>query len=297
MDKAGIDSKYYNLPPARTQPAPGVPATVGADGQPIAAANDNIKNLTGRQHQQVMRIVKQFLAGKMEKAQASLMLKSGFGFTDEDVNTFLGVDELAFSDQEQIDFALLQQFAQVGESKEDFEELSRKPANETLYFAEVQQLSQLEANVINLIKKDKRITAEVIATTLNQELKVVQKVMAGLEAAGLVTVSSYKIGEDTIFEREAKAVKVDAPPATTTEILLRYSYDGPQDERNRPFCAKLMELNRLYSRSDIELISERLGYSVWDRRGGWLTLPDGEHRPYCRHQWFALTVVRKKTIS
>ena len=42
---------------------------------------------------------------------------------------------------------------------------------------------------------------------------------------------------------------------------------------------------KTWSRSDIEQISERLGYSVWDRRGGWYTEPDGEHRPYCRHRW------------
>jgi hypothetical protein len=38
----------------------------------------------------------------------------------------------------------------------------------------------------------------------------------------------------------------------------------------------------------------RLGYSVWDRRGGWYTLPGtNEHRPYCRHEWKVLILKRK----
>ena len=54
-----------------------------------------------------------------------------------------------------------------------------------------------------------------------------------------------------------------------------------------------MQLDRFYSRQDIEKISERVGYSVWDRRGGWFTQPDGEHRPYCRHRWQVNIVKRK----
>jgi hypothetical protein len=48
--------------------------------------NDAIKNLSGRQYQNVMRIVRQFSTGKINKQQASLMLKNGFGFTDADIN-------------------------------------------------------------------------------------------------------------------------------------------------------------------------------------------------------------------
>jgi hypothetical protein len=79
----------------------------------------------------------------------------------------------------------------------------------------------------------------------------------------------------------------------TVDILLRYCYewneDVPENERNtkdhpsRFFCTKMIELNRFYSRADIESMSKKLGYSVWDHRGG-----DG-----CRHRWVAKTVVKK----
>lgn len=77
------------------------------------------------------------------------------------------------------------------------------------------------------------------------------------------------------------------------QISVKYSYewneDVPYNEKDtpehpsRPFCKKMMELNRLYTRFEIEQISERLGYSVWDRKGG----------DDCRHRWVSQVVVKK----
>ena len=63
---------------------------------------------------------------------------------------------------------------------------------------------------------------------------------------------------------------------------------------SRLFCRKLIELNRLYSRADIEAISRRLGYSVWDRRGGWWNEGNGVISESCRHEWRANLVTKKK---
>ncbi len=78
-----------------------------------------------------------------------------------------------------------------------------------------------------------------------------------------------------------------------TEISIRYSYewkeDVPMDERDtenfesRPFCKMLNSLGRVYSRSDIETMSARLGYSVWDRCGGL----------DCRHRWVRVVITKK----
>ncbi len=76
-------------------------------------------------------------------------------------------------------------------------------------------------------------------------------------------------------------------------ISIRYSYEWnenvPENERDtpgfesRPFCKKLMDLNRIYSRADIEKMSQRLGYSVWRDCGG----------ADCRHRWVNVTVIEK----
>jgi hypothetical protein len=169
-----------------------------------------------------------------------------------------------------------------------------------LEFAE-QALSGLEANVLDLIQKDKRITAEVIAGTIGVDLDIINRVLDGLDKRGIVS-SSVSRG---ITERKLSKPlsELNAPKPTTTSFMVRYSYewrsDIPSNERNsadhpsRVFCARLMQLDRLYSRAEIEAISARLGYSVFDRRGGWWTKPNGQHSPSCRHQWFSQVVIKK----
>lgn len=104
--------------------------------------------------------------------------------------------------------------------------------------------------------------------------------------------------------------------SNATEILIRYSYefldDVPQNERVacNAFCEKMMELSKtkFWSRSDIEQISEIMGYSVWDRRGFWIDkgdldengepieyryIKDGVEQEHCKHQWKS-NIVKKK---
>jgi hypothetical protein len=266
-----------------------------------AQMNEAIRNLSGRQYQNVMRIVRQFGNGKLTKEQASLMLKNGFNFTDDDVNTFLGIDNSPLTDDEIQKFStneddrLIEEFSKVGEQRDIFEILQSKSASEFDYFAEQKGLNQLEANILDLIGKDKKITPEVLASTLKKDVKLIEETLKGLVEKKLLKATIVKVGIDKVIEREVMTPpsELEGKNPKTQEILIRYSYEGPEDSSNRPFCAKLMELKRFYSRSDIELISERVGYSVWDRRGGWLTLKDGTHREYCRHRWQANFVKRK----
>lgn len=293
MDKLAVDQKYYSLPPARSNgAAPAATGATDASGN-VMAVNENLKSMTGKQFQGMQRIVKKFKKGDITRDQAAMLLKNSFGISDEEIALFLDDSTQQFASQEEIDFELVNQFGQFGEAVELFEEISRVPAKDQVNFAETIELTQLESDVLNLIRKDKRITPQVIATTLKKESAYINDVMARMVQDGVLTQVTTTIGQDTVIERTATDIKLQKPPASTTDILLRYRYDGPKDERNRPFCARMMELARLYSRADIETISDRLGYSVWDRRGGWLTLPSGEHRPSCRHTWFAVTVKRK----
>ena len=189
----------------------------------------------------------------------------------------------------------------IFKSREVFSQIPNKLEEDLhLEFAE-QALSGLEANVLDLIQKDKRITAEVIAGTVGVDLDIVNRVLDGLEKRGIIG-SSVSRG---ITERKLSKPlsELNAPKATTSSFMIRYSYewrsDIPASERNsadhpsRYFCARLMELDRLYSRAEIESISARLGYSVFDRKGGWWTRPNGQHSPSCRHRWFAQTVIKK----
>jgi hypothetical protein len=276
----------------------------GVTTQPVQA-NATLTNLSGRQHQNVMRIVRQFGSGKINKAQASLMLKNGFGFTDADVDTFLGIDddpstEQAFASMQ--DDLLVNEFAACGDNVEDFEVVETHDAKGYEQFAD-EEINVLKANVLDLISKDKRVTPEVMAKVLNKSVEQIDNALEALKLEGYLVQTGMEISilapnyTPVVRKLTQPLSKIPGGDKTTkTEVLLRYTYSGPEDSKNRPFCARMLQLakTKLWSRADIENISERLGYSVWDRRGGWFTEPNGNHRPYCRHRWQVKIVTRKK---
>ncbi len=267
--------------------------------------NDAIKNLTGRQYQNVMRIVRQFGNGKLTKGQATLMLKNGFGFSDADVNTFLGVDDDPLTDDEITKFSmdadelLLQEFASCGSDR------SLYSITETRSFNGFEMaLNQLQADVLSLITKQPLIAPEVIAETLKKPLKDIEATIGELVGNKIITEKKTLIGEDEVVRRYVNKPVSELPGKSSkvNDILIMYSYDWrvPASQRDyntsRPFCQKLMDLSltKFWSRQDIENISKRVGYSVWDRCGGWWTMPDGTHSYQCRHEWKANIVTRKQ---
>jgi hypothetical protein len=199
-------------------------------------------------------------------------------------------------------------FFEFGEAKENFHVWKQKERfnddSEHQMFAEV---SQLQANVLDLMSKDKRITADVLATTLDQSVDTINLVIKSLVENGYVQVNEYAIGEgidenvitEHILTEPLGDILVKIQPQTK-EILIRYSYEwkagfnNTDKKTSRPFCVALLEAGKMYSRSEIEGLSARLGYSVWDRRGGWYTEPGtNEHSPSCRHKWVSNIVTRK----
>lgn len=269
---------------------------VTADGsqalpeQPIQA-NENIRNLSGRQYQNVMRIVRNFGNGKLTKAQASMMLKNGFGFTDADVDTFLGTDEDPMTDDEVQKFSmnederLLHEFSLCG--SDNFQAVDKREC-----FSD--DLNQLQANVLDLITKDKNITPPVIARTLKVTQDMVQDIIDDFIDNDILKAIPSKINSTPSFEVLKPVSELPGKNSKLTKAFIRYTYEwmpGFSDSdavTSRPFCRKLMDMSKTktWSRFDIESISERVGYSVWERRGGWYTNPDTDKpREYCRHRW------------
>jgi hypothetical protein len=211
----------------------------------------------------------------------------------------------SFSDDDIIsifaEFGVSREEYSVFKSKEVFSsDISEQEEQMHMEFAE-QALTVLEANILDLIQKDKRITPEVIAGTIKTDLDIVKRVIEGLVARELIKATTVN---GTIQRSLLKPLsRLDAPKPQTSTFMVRYSYewrtDIPSNQRNTPahpsrqFCARLMQLDRFYSRAEIEQISARLGYSVFDRRGGWWTKPNGDHSPSCRHRWFAQSVIKK----
>ena len=199
-------------------------------------------------------------------------------------------------------------FYDFGEAKDGFNVWKQKTRfNDDSEYQMFADVSQLQANVLDLIDKDKRITPEVLATTLDQNVDTISLVIADLIDKGYIESNEYTIGEgidgNTIIEHTLTAsigsiLKKVQPQ--TKELLIRYSYEwktgftNKDKKTSRPFCVALLDANKMYSRSEIDSISARLGYSVWDRKGGWYTVPGtNTHEASCRHQWVSNIVTRK----
>lgn len=201
-------------------------------------------------------------------------------------------------------------FYEFGEAKDGFNVWKQKTRfNDDSEYQMFADVSQLQANVLDLMAKDKRITPEVLATTLDQNVDTINLVIKSLIENGYVEVNEYAIGEgydeNVIVEHILTAplgdILVKIKP-TTKELLIRYSYEWKSGfsksdkDTSRPFCVALLDAGKMYSRSEIESISARVGYSVFDRGGGWYTVPGTNnkvHEASCRHQWVSNIVTRK----
>ena len=303
LEKMGIDPTKYAPQPDAAQPGqPG--ATI-----PQAQINEHLKGLKGREWQNMQRIIREFNKGKITRDQATAMLKNGYGLTDEDMATWLGEDDA--TDMQLQKFSIddvVKVFAEFGESADNYMVLKKRKVNfnnndgmeDDQLLAEhfaTAELTDLQKSIIDLITKDNLITPEVIADVTKTNIGIVEKVISGLVDDGVLKQS---VKGDAIKRVPAKPLSKLAPgqKAETTNFVVKYKYEWrseiPTDERNspdhpsRPFCIKLMELNKLYSRSDIQMMSARLGYSVFDRGGGWW----GDS-PSCRHTWMSNIVIKK----
>jgi ribosomal protein S25 len=291
LEKIGIDMTKY---------AP--VADVNAPVQELSV-NEHIKGLKGREWQNMQRIIREFAKGKINREQATAMLKTGYALSDEEVTLWLGEEELntQFSDEE---FKVFFEFGDVKDSYNVWQKKTRF-SDDTDYqmFAEV---NQLESNILDQISKQKDITPEVLAQVLNVSVAEVIVVIRSLEERNIITSIDKKIGKgidsNVVVERQlvkplSKTIGEVKP--TTTEMLVRYSYEwksGFSDSNlstSRPFCQNLIRADKFYSRSEIEQMSARLGYSVWDRGGGWWN-NNGRISASCRHEWKTNIVTRKK---
>jgi hypothetical protein len=193
-------------------------------------------------------------------------------------------------------------FEEFGEASENFQVFKKKARfDEYTDYELFATINQVKADILDLISKDKRITPEVIADTLKIDIDVVNRNIEDLIKSGSLaqgTENGVLIHELTAPLKDLTKIEPE-----TKSFMIRYSYEWkdivPAGERNtaahpsREFCKRLMTLDKFYSRSDIEQMSARLGYSVWDRKGKWWTMPDGTHSPSCRHEWKSNLVMRK----
>jgi len=305
------------LPALEKQPADVVGPNAQPDEVPQTPAqlsNDNIKKLSGREYQNLMRIVRHYAQEKITLEMARTMLSAGFGLTPEEVNTLLGVQEQAFSEPQwgeedtedygwgDEEFKVLEVVAgKFGSNADDYVVMHSKPMRfDTDLDDQVRQafaeLGEEEKELDEKIEKYRKKNRDASVEEMAKEFGV-SKAKVAKRVAYLITKDRYPIARavDQIAKEGAKPT--DEP---VLEVRYKYSwaagFSNKDKKTSREFCKVMLDLadqGKVYTRDDIDGISNIMGYSVWNRRGGWYHTASGVNRPQCRHIWEQQIVIRK----
>jgi hypothetical protein len=110
---------------------------------------------------------------------------------------------------------------------------------------------------------------------------------AGLKVADLAATLSKSLGKTTaqaetiadtaqvMFYRTATAQAFAVIEKDLPEMEIRYEYEGPDDSLTRPFCDRLIQAAKTYTRDEIGRMNNHQLPNVLVTCGGW----------NCRHQW------------
>jgi hypothetical protein len=168
-------------------------------------------------------------------------------------------------------------------------------------FAEY-QLNEVQRKILSQIQADPRVTIPQIAKATGiDEAAIIGRINTliddnvlteDISRVGLITRKVTRTGEAAIKRLE---------PVTSFRVL--YSYEErpnvpPAASGSRPLCERLYQggNSMLFTREEIQNISNQLGYSVFQLCGGWYTNPNtGRRTPFCRHEWRRNVVVEKTT--
>ena len=146
-------------------------------------------------------------------------------------------------------------------------------------------LTDFDRSLLKLLEEGQDATT--IAKALKTDIKTV--------ATTIAKMVEYKlIGSGKVTDLGKRLTSKDE-----LEFEVRFKYverpgNPPLKGESRDFCKRLLQLNRLYSRDEIETIGNRVDRNVWSYRGGYWTNADtGITTPYCRHIWSQQLIVKK----
>jgi len=291
--------------------------------------NEHLKNLTGRQRQNLFNIANKLKKGDYTADQALIMIKTGFGLSDADALTFLGIaqDEMnnevvkvqQSSDKEKrfIEWATARAI-QIDDEDEiiDIEYVNFKDSKQVLkfelskqklYTANRFQLSEtdLRNGILNQLKGNPFAKPEELAKSLNVDKDKVTTVLEWLAAKKLIDTLGG------LFTPTEKGLDKDTEDYET-EIYTVYKYDKRPDvsgskliSTSRDFCRKMVALTsgtelvdgkmkaKRLTYNEIEDYTNEFGEDAWNFRGGFYN--DGtETTPWCRHIWVGETRIKRK---
>ena len=164
-------------------------------------------------------------------------------------------------------------------------------------------ITTVQSSVLDLIRQNPLISAKDISEALKVDRNVVNGAIASLEANKLIVQSEINDNGTMVVKREitkeGRVQRNERKPLADVKIYYQYEVMSGLGaeiiDTTRDFCRNLINLKKVFTRAEIEQVSQRLGYSVWARRGGFYHNPKtGVTTPYCRHQWVKKILVEKR---
>lgn len=246
-------AKKYGLEIPEAVMAPAAEQNVQQD------ANEHIKNLTGRQRQNLLSILNKYnkhLKGESgyTKEQALMLLKSGFNLNDEQANTWLGGTSVQMSAEDK----------------------------QAIF------LEYIHDKAIEINPEDELIGEQVVTAKDGVELLQFKKETKSF-IQRLVDRFKSKITDDVLEDgtNVYTVYRYGLADGVSGSIVI---------PTTRDFCRAMVSLtsgNKRLNFETIDAFTNEFGESAWDFRGGFYN-NGKETKPYCRHVWIAETRIRKK---
>jgi hypothetical protein len=269
--------------------------------------NENLKKLSGKDWMHIKRMIRDVTNGKVTKEVGAMMLKNAYGLSDEDLNTLFAQNNnfSAFDKHINSEDYVLSLFEScaiddpegdvVEEKFIDYKTGSEAFLSEQLTKQKFAGLDDLSKSILDLLKGNPLATGAEISKALGVDEDSVNKTIGILAVKELV---DGLLGNITITD---KGLNKEVPNAEV-ETFIVYKYvtrnDVPEAQTSRPFCKKLLAMTRngkVWTREQLDNLTNTLGEEVWTYRGGFYTNPDTrETTAYCRHIWKSVTKIKKK---
>lgn len=156
------------------------------------------------------------------------------------------------------------------------------------------EVTDFDKQVLGVLKDNPTLPLEDVAESLNTELDEVVKSVKRLIDEGMIEVNEIDIPDDIpsdTEEAERNVTEEGEEVAEEPDFEVRYRYvvraglGTPVIDGTRTFCKELLGMNRLYTKDEIDQISDIAGWNVWLRRGGYWNRGSGNISPSCRHIW------------
>lgn len=171
----------------------------------------------------------------------------------------------------------------------------------SMSFADV-KIRSIDRAVLDLLNKDGQMPIDGIAKAAKVAPQEVKDAIERLTDKGYLKSTNETVADEKVrtyeVSQEAKDVLNEQPSKTENyQVLYRYDVASGMPKAangSRPFCAELMAMDKLYSREEINSMSDREDRNVWTLRGGWYHNPNtGINQPQCRHTWRQVVVKKK----